>query len=300
MERPNLSPDTPVHFTAQDLQAITGAEKPFESIDQFKEYFETVKSQKEIVKETVPYEFPDEFSKNMVEYYKTHGDVKPYVQNNVDYSKLEAIDLIKRQIATENEGLSERAINALVAKEMEQFKIEEDTPEDERTLREELLGVKANKLRNKFTEEQKKFMAPEKPSVNIEDWKNKVSENGSTKNLVTNKAIPFKFGEGGDMSEFNLEVDNPQSLVEMTVDNTEFFKKFINEKGETNFDLWYKVAAYVSNPNAFESLLVNHGKSIGTESVAKEIKNQQLGGKGTPGKNDGGILQAIIDRGVRK
>lgn len=300
IEKPNLGGDKTVEFTPEHFEIIskiTGAENPYENQEQFKEHFEKIKSEREIVKETTPYKFNDEYIENAVKHYNKTGDLTPYVQSNVDYTKFEAEALIRKDIQEQHDGLSAKAVDTLVKKELAQYTVADDAGEDDKSLQQELLGVRATKLRNKFTEEQKKFIAPEKPSVDIEKWKSDVTENAATKGLVTNKNIGFKFGEGETASEFNLDVANPDSLVEMTIDNTNFFKKLTNEDGTTNLDLWYKIAAYVSDPKSFEDHLIGHGKSIGAESVVKEVKNQSLTKARLQGADAGGLLQAFADKG---
>jgi len=289
-----LDEDQALVFTPEQLQEITGYEKPFESQDELKEFFEKVKTEKEVVKETVPFEFKDDFIKGAYEYYERFGDLAPYIQNNVDYSAVEAKDLIKIQFKRENEGLSESAINHLVKKELEKYELPEDASEEDKNLQKELLDVRVNKIRGILTEEQKKFNAPENPAPSLEEWAGKVNESDVTKGLLTEKTITFGDGE----SAFNLEVTDPQQLVDMTIDNTKFFQIFFDDKGEMNMGLWYKVLAYAKNPKEFEDLLVKHGQSIGTESVVKDIKNPELklqGGKNETTEED--LLDAFAKRG---
>jgi hypothetical protein len=282
--------DVPLSFTAAELQEITGAEK-LESIDDFKDFYAGV-SNKEPEKVTTDYEFKDDFIKGAVEYYGRTGEIAAYARNNVDYDKLESKDLVRLEIKKANEGLSDRAIDHLTTQEMKKFELGEDASEDDKLLQKELLDVRTGRFKGILNEDQKKFNTPETVNVDLEKWADNVNDDTSTKGLLSNSKIEYKHGD----TPFNLDVTNPKDLVDMTIDNTSFFKMFVNKDGTTDFDKWYKVMAYAQNPESVEGLLIKHGQSIGTESVVDEIKNSELERKSKSGGSAGGLLEAFANK----
>ena len=59
----------------------------------------------------------------------------------------------------------------------------------------------------------------------------------------------------------------------MTIDNNKFFQLFQNEGGQIDYNKWYKVMNYASDPDTFERSLILHGKNLGGKEVVSEIKN---------------------------
>lgn len=290
--KPDLS--KPLVFTREDIAEITGLEE-FNSKEDVKTFFEELKNKEpEKVVEQQPFEFKDEFIEGAYKYYEQHGDLRPYVENNKDYSEADAETLFKIEFKEKNPKLSDTAIGHLVKKELEKFSLPEDASEEDKNLQKELLDVRTSEIREQLTEKQKKFNAPETPSFNMEKWVEEVKGNDVTKSLSESKAIALKYGD----ESFNYEVENPESLVEMTIDNTKFFKLFHNDKGELDYNKWYRAIAYASNPEKFEEVLIKHGQTLGTESVVKEIKNPEL--SKNPAGGGGGqesILEAFANRG---
>lgn len=286
----NLNPDEPVSITVEQIREITG-NKEISTHDDFKSFWDERETPDKVT-EKVPYEFKDDFIKGAVEYYDKKGEIAAYAKNNVDYSKAEAKDLIRMEVKRANEGLSDSAINHLTAKEMEKYSLGEDASDDDKSLQEELLTVRAGKVRDTLTEEQKLFNAPEKPSVDIEKWASDVNSNEVTKGVLEGK-IEFKHGE----TSFNLDLESPKDLVDMTIDNTSFTNLFVNKDGGTDFSKWYKVLAYAQNPDVFEDSLIKHGQSIGSESVVNELKNHDSNVK--TGKSPEGetLMEAFANRG---
>lgn len=157
--------------------------------------------------------------------------------------------------------------------------------------------MRAKKIAVNLTEEQKKFSAPENPSVDVEQWATRINESDSTKNLLTDKTL--NIGDGD--TSFSFEVESPESLVNTAVDSQEFFKLFTNKEGEIDLGLWYKVAAYAQNPDLFEGSLINHGQSLGKEIVVKDLKNNELGRRTNEGSGEpSSLLDAFATKGKTK
>lgn len=284
--------DGDLTFTPEQIQEITGMEK-VENLDQVKEFFEELKNKPPEVKEK-DYEFKDDYIRNLVNYYTEHGDVKPYVENNVDYSTYTPEQLIEMRVREENSRLPKEAQDIMVKRELAKYEVEEDAGEDDKTLKAALKEQSASEYREALEKKQQQFKAPETTSVDLEKWAKQVNESEVTASMIGDKKLSMKYGE----DEFNLSVENPESLVDMAIDNRNFFNLFTNKEGQMDFNKWYKVAAYAQNPEKFEELLIKHGQSLGTESVVDDMKNRrQTTGRKSPDTDAGGLLKAFAERG---
>lgn len=257
------------------------------------------------------YKFKDDFIKGAVEFYEKTGDLTPYLQaKTVDFTKLSDEDILRRNLREQYSELSDGAFERLYKQQVvDKYKLDPDEwSEEDAQLERELMKVEASKLRSKYQEWQQGFKAPEPEPTDadklvaeqMQRFEQDVKENTLTKSLLENKKISMKTQDG----EFNYEVE-PNQLLEMTLDNDRFFAQFANEKGELDYDRWYKVAAYSSNPEQFERSLINFGKTLGRQEIAKEIKNPTVNVPGdvpTEGASDfrTGLLQAFAARGIHK
>ena len=46
-----------------------------------------------------------------------------------------------------------------------------------------------------------------------------------------------------------------------------------NDKGDVDFDKWYRVLAYATDPEVYDSSLISHGQELGQEKVVADLKN---------------------------
>ena len=227
-------------------------------------------------------EFKDDFIKNAVEYYNETGNLTPYLEaTSVNYSEMSDEKVMRRDLEQANPTLSKGAIERLYTREIvDKYSLDEDKfDEDEVELGKELLAADATKLRDKYVDEQKNFTQPvkeqteEPETVNQEEqrakWTETVSSHEITKDVMENKRILVSYGD----DKFSYEVENPESLQEMTIDNNKFFDLFKDDKGDVNFDKWYRVLAYASDPEVYDSSLISHGQELGQEKVVSDLKN---------------------------
>jgi hypothetical protein len=311
----------------EDVKLSTGEEAPVETPVATQVEQTPVETQpaveapvKDIETELVsnPYEFieKDEFLKGLVDFYKKTGDVTPYLQaKTVDFTKMTDEDVMRRELREQYPDVSDKAFDRLYKQQvLDKFKLDADEWGDEDSeLGRELLKVEASKLREKFLGWQKQYQAPvsdvEKAQLEeqeriVNDFKKfeeDVKLNPVTQSIISDKRIVVKTADG----EFNYELQTPEVLLDMTVDNTKFFNQFANHDGKLDYDRWYKTAAYSQNPEQFEKSLINFGKTLGRAEVTKEIKNPsttQLGDVPTETAGDfkTGLLQAFASRGVKK
>lgn len=256
--------------------------------------------------------FKDDFIKSVVEYYEKTGDLTPYLQAKlVDFQGMSDEEIMRRDLREAYPEVSDKAFEKLYKQQVvDKFKLDADTyEEDDIELGKELLKSEASKIRAKYQEWQKGFQAPEPEPDNsseeearlLKEFEEKVKNNDLTKAILNDKRIAIKTADG----EFNFEVQDPNALLDMTIDNDKFFSQFIAGEGEIDYARWYKTSAYAQNPEQFERSLINYGKTIGREEITKEIKNPSNNAVGdipTEGSGDftTGLLQAFANRGVSK
>lgn len=262
------------------------------------------------------YEFKDDFIKGAVEYYEKTGDLTPYLQaKTVDFSTMDDAEVMRRNLREQYPDVSEKAFDRLFQQQVvEKFKLDaEQWGEDDSELGKELLKSEAQKIRTKYMDWQKNFVAPEPqadPEADAQEaamqeaiaqFEKSVVENPLTKSILDAKRISIKTGD----DEFNFELQAPDSMVEMTLDNNKFFQQFASGEGQLDYSKWYKTVAYSQNPEQFERALINFGKTLGRSEVTKEIKNPStapVGDVPTEGSGDftSGLLQAFASRGISK
>ena len=235
-------------------------------------------------------QFKDDFIKDAVEYYNETGNLTPYLEaTSVNYSEMSDEMVMRRDLEQANPSLSKGAIERLYTREIvDKYSLDVDKfDQDEVELGKELLAADATKLRDKYVDEQKNFTQPvkeqteEPETVNQEEqrakWTETVSSHDITKDVMENKRILVSYGD----EKFSYEVENPESLQEMTIDNNKFFNLFQDEKGNVDFDKWYRVLAYASDPEVYDSSLISHGQELGQEKVVSDLKNPTNPTKGS-------------------
>jgi hypothetical protein len=262
------------------------------------------------------YDFKDDFIKGVVEFYEKTGDLTAYLQaKTVDFNQMSDEEVMRRNLREQYSDLSDKAFDRLFKQEVtDKFKLDADEwGEEDSELGRELLKVQASKLRGQYLDWQKNFSAPE-PKVDeeqlriqeetqrtLQQFEEQVRNNELTKNILEGNKLTIKTAEG----EFNYELQNASSLLDMTIDNDKFFSQFASDNGQLDYAKWYKTAAYSQNPEMFEKSLINYGKTLGRSEVTKEIKNPSTAPVGdVPTESSGdftsGLLQAFLNRGISK
>jgi len=225
----------------------------------------------------------DDFIKGLVEYYNETGDVSAYIEaKNVDFSSMSDLDVVRHNMRRQYSDMSEKNFERLFRREVvDKYQLDASRYDDEEVeLGEELLKTEASKLREDLIENQKRFKAPEReaqPQVDstaqaqevLAQWESTVKSAAETQSILNDGRVIIEYGG----EPFAYEIDNPQSVVDMTVDNNKFFQLFQNEGGQVDYSKWYKVMNYALDPDTFERSLILHGKNLGGKEVVSEIKN---------------------------
>ena len=225
----------------------------------------------------------DDFIKGLIEYYKETGDVSEYIEaKSVDFSSMTDLDVVRYNMRRQYSDMSEKNFERLFRREVvDKYQLDAARyDEEEVELGEELLKTEASKLRGELSERQKQFKAPERTAQQQVDtsaqaeeamsqWRESVTSASETQSILNDGRVIIEYGG----EPFAYEIDNPQSVVDMTVDNNKFFQLFQNEGGQIDYGKWYKVLNYASDPDTFERSLILHGKNLGGKEVVSEIKN---------------------------
>lgn len=227
-------------------------------------------------------QFKDDYIKDAVEYYNKTGNLTPYLEaTSVNYEEMSDEKIMRRELEQANPSLSAKAIERLYNRDIvSKYSLDVDKyDEEEVELGKELLKADASKLREKYVDEQKKFTQPEVAETKQEDtvnqeeamaqWTQAVSQSDYTKDVLENKRILVSYGD----DKFSYEVENPEDLQAMTLDNNKFFSLFKDENGQVDFDRWYRVLAFAMDPEVYDSSLISHGQELGQEKVVSDLKN---------------------------
>lgn len=254
----------------------------------------------------------DDFIKQAVDYYNQTGDLTAYLEAKlVDYNKLGDEEILKRSLREQYPTISDRALSLLYQEQVvDRYKLDPDRFEEMQVeVGKELLAAEAARLRSQYIEKQNRFKAPEPQAtsnqdntsrVDLEAWLNTVKADTATQKLVTDKNVVINYNN----EQFSYEVESPQALIDMTVDNTKFFSSFLREDGSVDLQKWYRVLNYANDPETFERSLIAHGKTLGEEDIVTRRKNPSspdiVGSKSVTGGAENfemGLLKAFAEQG---
>lgn len=233
----------------------------------------------------------NEFLKGFLDHYEATGDATAYLEAKaIDWDKQDDLSVLSKQFDKENSDLDQATRDMLFQDELQnKYKIdlnaspeEIDTESQAHKIGQALLKRDATKARTNFKEQQAKFVIPEvkrkaaesaaDPKVQQETWKKQLGENVDLAKFRESKLLEVAV-EKEDGTKFGYEVENPDSIIEMMVDDRQFWKLFINDKGVVDHSKQAKVYAFAKNPAAYEKQLVEFGKTLAVEKTLKEKRN---------------------------
>lgn len=223
----------------------------------------------------------DDFIKKVVDYYEKFGNLQPFLEaTQVDYDKVNDIDLLRANFAKENSDLSEAALEKLFQRELKKYNLD-SFEEDEQEVGQILLKRDANRLRKTLKEEQKEFLnsitptqAPSQPSqeeIEAQRAKERRLVEAEIKKVVKDNLI--KLDANGD--SLNFQLADTTKVIDYAVDSAKFLSSFTKD-GVIDWGKWTKVVAFAENPEAFIGEMIKHGKSLGKKSLEAELKNSTL------------------------
>lgn len=250
---------------------------------------------KEVLKKQQPKEVLtelgiDEQMANFLEFWKSGGDVKQYLQElSTDYEKMPAEELMRHQLRREYPTASERQIELLYKREIvEKYKIDpEQYDEEEVEEGKLLLDAYASKYRPQLIKEQQqklippapeKTAAPETPNESVqmlENAKSRLVGSDLYRNVLTNNSLTI--GEGDEAFKFPV---NGQELLQIIYEGEEFAKNLfkINESGgkvELIPDVQKQLLTAAVAKHGMQLFVeyAKHYKSVGSQKAISPIEN---------------------------
>ena len=252
----------------------------------------------------------DEYLKGAIEYYKSTGNLTPYLEaHSVDYDKLSDKEIYATELRSKYPSISDKAFEKLLDKDLENkfgYNAEDSFDgDDEMSLADELLKAEADRLRSEFKEKQSKFAAPEKvveesnePSeeelkAQAEQAEKQLMSNPFVKDFVKNDSLTVKYGG----EEFNFEPSDKEKMLDMTRDLNGFMQMF--STGDANnpvdFEKWFTVMAFAQDPDKFLKGVRTAAKAVGTQKVMDEIRNPSVNNsKNTTTAPQGSIKDQLL------
>lgn len=224
----------------------------------------------------------NDFAIEAMRYYDRTGGLAEYASvKSVDYKTMTPEQLLKIDLQRQNVGMSEKALNFKLNKELnEKYYLDRETyPEGsvEADYGQEQMRLDAEQKRKAFIAEQDKFRAPElQPDL---DATNKAAElqqqrasistgvmnDPATKNLQTAKVIVF--GEGED--SFSYPITDAQSFADIAL-NT-ILNSGRNDLTGVNLNAFYKQLA-MAQPG-WEKAHADHHQALAKLKFEKTIGN---------------------------
>jgi hypothetical protein len=232
----------------------------------------------------------DEKMINFLSKWRGGEDLTDYLRAvTVDYSKMNPEQLLRQQLLADFGSLSPEDFEEVYKmKVIEQYKLDPDLFSETEVRRGKLLlGIDAEKIRQDLMRKQQDLLfakAPEQgPSAadlaakeqqeqnekNLLTYKNFVDTSDYTKELLNTRFL--KIGDGD--KAFNLEVANPNEVLDLLYDPTKWASKLWNEDGTPNVRKQLMLGAIAYDETQFISNLSKHYEMLGAKSVAEKIQN---------------------------
>jgi hypothetical protein len=303
------------HVIEAPLPPVSGSVPDITSLGYktFDELVSDLKSSKqkleEVSKAPAGNDLPDDFIKEVVDYYRATGDLTPYLEaKTVDYTKLTDLEILRRAEREKAKHLPDETFERLFAKKLRDtyYQDENKYTEDDVLLGKDLISAEAAQLRQKLIDDQAKFRAPERPQTQGVDYEAEaayIRSRPEAQAFVQTRMVEVKHGD----QVFKYEVQDPGRIVETAADISQFLQMFEtgDQKNPYNLDKWFRVAAYAADPDGYERALLTFGKSTGVNDVVTELQNpprEQPAGGGAPegDAKERFLKEAIANRRVAR
>lgn len=243
----------------------------------------------------------DEKMINFLTRWKSGEDLKAYHEAiSTDYSKMNPEELLRRQLFAEFGSLSVEDFEEVYKmKVIEQYKLDPDLYDEKEVRRGKLLlGIDAERVRQDFMKKQQDLLLskPPEPDTSVADlearkqaeqaekdrltYKAHVDNNDYTKQLLGTKLL--KVGDGE--KAFNLEVNNPNEVLDLLYDGAKWAQKLWNQDGTPNIRKQLILSAIANDDVLFFTNLAKHYEGLGTKALAEGIENASEPTIGVPAK----------------
>lgn len=235
---------------------------------------------------------------NFLSRWKGGEDLKDYLEAvTTDYSKMSPEELLKRQLYKDFSGLSAEDFEEVYKmKVVEQFKLDPDLYDEKDVRRGRLLlAYEADKVRQEFIKKQQELLLSKPPAPgpstadleaqaqeqqrqkDLQTYKTLVDNNEYSKQLLANKLL--KIGDGD--KAFNLEIANPNDVLDLLYDSTKWTQKLWNADGTPNIRKQLMLAAIAHDDEAFLSNWAKHYEMLGEKAIAERMENASAPAAGT-------------------
>lgn len=247
---------------------------------------------------------------NFLSKWRGGEDLTDYLKAvTVDYSKMTPEQLLRQQLLEDYKSLSPEDFEEIYKmKVIEHYKLDPDLYNETEVRRGKLLmGVDADKIRQELMQKQQALLFAKPPEQgpsaaeiaaneqreanerNLETYKNLVDTDTYTKDLLSSKLL--KIGDGD--KAFNLEVNNPNDVLDLLYDPSKWASKLWNEDGTPNVRKQLTLAAIAYDDALFFSNLTKHHEMLGAKSVTEKIQNASVPEPGSPTKGDASVNDPI-------
>lgn len=229
----------------------------------------------------------------LIQAYKD-GTLNNYVRElATDYSKMSSEDVMRHQLREEYPKANDKALEALFKQKVEKIYNLNSEDEDEVSEGRLLLDAEADKYRDKFIDNQKKYLYPEKPQPKtdntpsaeqvqqqrMEQYRNGLLEDSYTKDISQSKKMSIAID--GVEKPATIDID-PTGLVDVLSDG----KKWGETWSKLDTQQQFMLAAFMDNPNKFLSEIAKHTQSLGGKKVIDQLENASEPDKSTPAKSN--------------
>lgn len=224
----------------------------------------------------------------MVNYRKTNGDMTAYLNAiKNDYDKMQPEEILRLRTFAE-EGLDDDDKAALHQGEMDRYK-QDPALYSEEEIKLGKIQMKRDAIapRALLKAEQAKFlttasdpMAAHNAEADAAGVKRTADRKIYTDNLDANdfikKSLESKkmaLGKGKDA--YAMEVADPQQFVDMLTGKSDTGKFLNNADGTPNYEKQYRTMHFLSNMDAYDKALIEHGKNLGGIAHVAPLENLQ-------------------------
>lgn len=239
----------------------------------------------------------DEFSIEAIRYYEATGGLADYAAvKTVDYSKMSDEQILRYQLREEMAqlNLEEDDLELMYESRIKnRFKLDEDAFSEREVKAGKLeLKYEAAKLRKDYIENQKKFVAPVKappapaePEIPEEQQVAMRLQAALADPAVSQFVNGKKLILGSGDQTYNYEFTNPQDLLDILFIPEKYAStaamrnatgQIMTDKNGNyipDYKRLLKAAAILSNPDEYDKMLINYGKSLGTKDLVDKIEN---------------------------
>lgn len=254
----------------------------------------------------------DPYFQKLYEAYKNDALDDFLIATHTNYDEIPDVDLIRMQVQNQYPTLQPDEQDLILKMKLEkEFNIT-DLEDSDNRVGQLMLRLEAQKIRDGLKQEQAQYQV--KPRVNdefeaykqqmeaqrlqqeeqIAQFQNYLKSTPEYKNFETNRIV--QFGDGDIKVNYEVNAKAEDFLTD-SLNQENFFAKFMNQDGALDLAKWQKVWAYANDPTTVERAIYNAGKSQGEKRLYDELHNAKVDNTtNTPPKSSGFVIKSIDGR----